>query len=100
MQVKVTQDNNGSGPAAAEVHEICFGLDRATDENSLRVFIEKFANPVLLEQLMPRLSDSEIHTTVDSLTALLRRHLSRKEYHQLFLRDCPRNNSPESGKLP
>jgi hypothetical protein len=86
MQVKVMQENNPS-QSAAEVSEICFGLDRATDEQSLKLFLGKIADPVLLELLLPRLSDPEIHATVDFLTGLLRRHLSKQEYHKLLLKD-------------
>jgi TorA maturation chaperone TorD len=66
---------------------ICFGLDRATDEKSLAAFLQRFANEALLEQLIPRLTDQEIDAAVEVLSALLRQHLSEREYHRLFLQD-------------
>ncbi|MDA8163761.1 MAG: hypothetical protein M0017_01825 [Desulfobacteraceae bacterium] len=41
----------------------------------------------MLTALIPRLSDSEVEAAVELLTGLLRRHLSKEEYHQLFLKD-------------
>ncbi len=66
---------------------ICFGFDRATDEGSLKLFLRLFADDRLLAALLPRLTDQELGGLVDSLTGLMRRHLSEEEYHQLFLRD-------------
>jgi hypothetical protein len=86
MQVKVMQNNN-PGQSAAEASDICFGLDRATDEHSLKLFLGKIADPMLLDLLLPRLSDHELHATVEFFTGLLHRHLSKQEYHKLLLKD-------------
>ncbi len=64
---------------------ICFGLDRATDERSLGDFLRIFSSDPLLATLIPRLSDKEINALVDTLSVLLRTHLSEQEYHRLFL---------------
>ena len=74
-------------PEAPGAATICFGLDRATDERSLAAFLQRFAEPKLLEQLIPRLTEQEIAAAVDVLSGLLRQHLSEKEYHRLFLQD-------------
>jgi len=72
------------------VADICFGLDRATDERSLRVFLEKCADDSVLDIIVPRLSDNELSDIVQFLTGVLHRHLSKKEYHRLFLgEDAP-----------
>ncbi|MEJ2032598.1 MAG: hypothetical protein P8Y63_06080 [Deltaproteobacteria bacterium] len=78
------QDHQGSHGGASA---ICFGLDRPTDERSLQLFLQNFAEPAVLEVLIPRLNDSEIEAAIDFLTGLLRRHLSKEEYHRLFLKD-------------
>lgn len=67
--------------------EMAFGLDRATDERSLILFLERFARPELLERLLPRLSDQELELLLDQLSVLMKKHLSDPEYHRLFLRD-------------
>jgi hypothetical protein len=67
--------------------EMVFGFDRDTDERSLRSFIKRIAGPEMLDELMPRLSSQEIESVVDLFTGLMKRHLSEKKYHRLFLGD-------------
>jgi hypothetical protein len=67
--------------------EMCFGLNRETDERSLAAFLQMFAAPAMLEALIPRLSDDDINATVDFLTSLMKKHLQQDEYHTLFLNE-------------
>lgn len=67
--------------------DICFGLDRITDEQSLGILLTCFSQPALLGTLVPRLSDEEIKSLEDHLVGLMHTHLSHKEYHSLFLKD-------------
>jgi len=67
--------------------EMAFGLDRATDERSLALFLSRFSRPELLAALLPRLDDREIEALLDHLTGLLKNHLQEPEYHRLFLKD-------------
>ncbi|OIP50730.1 MAG: hypothetical protein COZ12_03070 [Deltaproteobacteria bacterium CG_4_10_14_3_um_filter_60_8] len=67
--------------------QICFGLNRPVDEQSLALFLQRFARPELLTALAPRLADEEISRMVDLLSGLLRAHLTDQEYHRLFLGD-------------
>ncbi len=76
--------DNATGPLA---REICFGLDRHTDEQSLTAFLRLFAGDELLATLVPRLEDEEILALVDQLSLVMRRHLKEDEYHRLFLGD-------------
>ena len=62
-----------------------FGLDRATDEQSLITFLKQFSEDRLLGTLSSRMSEEEIHQVVDLLTMVMRNHLSGEEYHSLFL---------------
>jgi hypothetical protein len=64
---------------------IAFGFDRATDEQSFGLFLARFVDKKLMETLLPRLHDEDIQATVDFLTGIMRKHLSEKEYHSLFL---------------
>ena len=66
-------------------NSICFGFNRQTDEESLQYFIRAFAQPELLNVLIPRLTDAEISTLLDSLSTLMGKHFKEKEYHALFL---------------
>lgn len=74
-------------PSPAGAERICFGLDRATDEESLRLFLHRFTAPPLLATLLPRLAEQEITAVVALLSTLLRQHLTDPEYHRLFLSD-------------
>lgn len=67
--------------------EICFGLNRETDERSLAEFIRRFADPAFLAALIPRLEDGEITEVLAFLFGLMRKHCSEQEYHRLFLRE-------------
>ena len=66
---------------------VALGMTRSIDEASLIVYLQKFSDDRLLEVLRGRLSDDEILKTVDWIAGLLRTHLSKEEYHRLFLRD-------------
>ncbi len=70
-----------------DFQEICFGLNRATDEHSLALYLKLFSRDALLQTLIPRLADDEITVLVDQLTVVLRKHLQESEYHELFLGD-------------
>ena len=72
-------------PSKFGTEQICFGLDRPLDEQSLIAFLENLAAPGLLHALVPRLTDEEILAVVDFLTGLMKKHLSHEEYHRLFL---------------
>ncbi|MDR2551505.1 MAG: hypothetical protein LBD10_15040 [Desulfobulbus sp.] len=62
-----------------------FGLNRTTDEQSLMAFLRLFSADRLTRELVPRMSEEEIHQVVDLLTQVMRNHLSGDEYHRLFL---------------
>ena len=66
-------------------HSIVFGFDRDTDEKSFKLFLQRFAHKKVVTALIPRLQDKEILATVDFLTAIMQKHLSEEEYHDLFL---------------
>ena len=64
-----------------------FGLDRPTDEATVRVYVQKLGDDELMERLLPRLETAELERVFDLVSDLLRRHLEEEEYHQLFLKD-------------
>lgn len=77
---KETGTKKNTGP-----HAIVFGFDRATDEQSLHLYLERFTAKHVLDILLPRLQDKDIMSTVDFLTAMMQKYLSEEEYHTLFL---------------
>lgn len=65
---------------------IGFGLNRETDEKTILYYLQKFSDDTLMENLLARLTDSELEEIFNLLTRLLRNHLSDVEYHRLFLK--------------
>jgi TorA maturation chaperone TorD len=64
-----------------------FGLDRETDEKSLKVYLQKFSDDTFLKTLLPRLTEDEIEEILVLISRLLKTHLKEEEYHQLFLKE-------------
>lgn len=64
-----------------------FGLDRATDEAALTVYLQKFADDAHMAVMRGRMTDDEIVELFGLLSRLLRAHLSAEEYHRLFLKE-------------
>lgn len=64
-----------------------FGWDRNTDEDTLKYYLQKFAEDSFMEILVPRLKDGEIQSLYDTINLLLHKHLSEPEYHRHFLKD-------------
>ncbi len=64
-----------------------FGLDRETDEKSLKVYLQKFSDDTFLKTLLPRLTEDEIQEIFILISRLLKTHLKEEEYHDLFLKE-------------
>lgn len=64
-----------------------YGADRATDEATIKVYLQKFSDDALLDQLVRRLSDDELNEVFEFVNRLMFAHLSEDEYHRLFLKD-------------
>jgi len=64
-----------------------FGLDRATDEASITVYLQKFADDDHMAVMRERMTDEELELVFDLLSRLLRAHLDDAEYHRVFLKD-------------
>lgn len=64
---------------------ICFGLSTELDQRSLAAYLQLLGNKELSTTLAARLSSEEIEELIDLIGSLMRKHLSKKEYHHLFL---------------
>jgi hypothetical protein len=64
---------------------ICFGLSPEHDQQSLAAYLQLLGHPELANTLAARLSSEEIEKLIDHLGSLMRQHLSKTEYHHLFL---------------
>lgn len=63
-----------------------FGFDRESDENTVRLYLQKFSDDRLMETILKRLSDRELSEVFELIGRLMRDHLSEPEYHGLFLK--------------
>ena len=64
-----------------------FGWNRESDEETIKFYLQKFADDTLLNLILPRLADSEMEEIYDLINKLLKRHLSESQYHRVFLKD-------------
>ena len=64
-----------------------FGLNRETDENTVKVYLQKFSDDRVLESLIKRMTEEELSDIFGLISRLLRKHLTESEYHRLFLKD-------------
>jgi TorA maturation chaperone TorD len=72
---------------------ICFGLDEELDRSSCAHYLQLLGQEQLAELLSSRMSSDEIAALIDFCSKLLHRHLSKQEYHDLFLREGREHSS-------
>ena len=66
---------------------IGFGFDRKGDEDTLTYYLQKFSDDENMALMRGRMSDEELEEVFNLISGLLKRHLSDKEYHGVFLKD-------------
>ncbi|MCF8033838.1 MAG: cytoplasmic protein [Desulfarculaceae bacterium] len=64
-----------------------YGLDRPTDEATVRVYLQKFSDDACMAAILPRLEQEELGMIFETISDLLRKHMSEEEYHDKFLKD-------------
>lgn len=64
---------------------ICFGLNEELDTASCATYLQLLGRKEFAEVFAKRLSSPEIEFLVDTIAALMYKHVSKQEYHQLFL---------------
>ncbi len=64
-----------------------FGLDRPTDEHTVRLYLQKFSDDDLMETILQRMTDDELAEMFDVISKMLKEHLTEPEYHRLFLKE-------------
>ena len=75
--------------------QICFGLNETLDRQSFSCFLQLAGRVEFADLLAGRLSSEEIEQHVDAFTGLLKKHLSKNEYHQIFLGDEDHHHETE-----
>ncbi|HNQ63952.1 MAG TPA: hypothetical protein PLX88_09975 [Syntrophorhabdaceae bacterium] len=64
-----------------------YGLDRQSDEDTVRFYLQKFSDDILMETILKRLSDDDLNELFNIISKMLKIYLSEPEYHSLFLKD-------------
>lgn len=64
-----------------------FGLDRASDEETVIVYLQKFSDDALVKQMVKRMSDDELEEIYSLICRLMKTHLTKPEYEGMFLKD-------------
>ena len=67
--------------------QICFGLSQDLDRTSFSCYLQLIGRKEFADTLAARLDSLEIERFVDEFTGLMQKHLTKNEYHQLFLLD-------------
>ena len=65
-----------------------FGLDRETNENTIICYLQMFSDDALMRLIIERLGDDELQMLFNTISRLLKQHLSETEYHTYFLKDA------------
>ncbi len=64
-----------------------FGLDRETDENTVKYYLQKFSDDAVLDKIIPNLPQEELSDLFFRLSRWLKEHMTNEQYHHLFLKD-------------
>ena len=64
-----------------------FGLDRESDEATITWYLQKFSDDEHMAVIRGRMSDEDLAGLFDFLGGLLKKYLTEKEYHRVFLKD-------------
>jgi hypothetical protein len=64
-----------------------YGLDRQSDEDTVRLYLQKFSDDLLMEVILKRMTDEDLGDLFEIIGKMLRKHLTEPEYHRLFLKE-------------
>ncbi len=64
-----------------------YGLDRATDEDTVQMYLQKFSDDRLMKTILKRMSDEDLNEVFEAISKMLKKYLTEPEYHVLFLKD-------------
>jgi hypothetical protein len=83
-------DSNPPEPGA-----ICFGLSLELDQQSCAAYLQLLGRFEMAHTLCSRLSQEEIDQLIGLISGLMRNHMTRYEYHTLFLGEELSHHGPD-----
>jgi hypothetical protein len=63
-----------------------YGYSREINEHTLKYYLQKFSDDKFATIVLSRMSDEDMDNLFNLLGDFLKRYLSEKEYHSLFLK--------------
>lgn len=76
---------SNTSPTPPDPASICFGLSPELDRQSCAAYLQLLGQVDLAQTLCSRLSQQEINDLIEMTSSLMRKYLSKNEYHRLFL---------------
>ena len=64
-----------------------FGFSREVDEATLTCYLQRLSDDRVMALLMSRMTDGDLESLFDHITAIMKKYLKDKEYHKYFLKD-------------
>jgi peptide methionine sulfoxide reductase MsrA len=64
-----------------------FGMDRASDEETVIFYLQKFSDDELIKLLVKKMSDDELEEIYSLINKILKAYITEDQYHKLFLKE-------------
>jgi hypothetical protein len=64
-----------------------FGLDRETNENTVKYYLQKFSDDGFASLILARMPDQDLESVFNLLSDFMQKYLKEEEYHKYFLKD-------------
>jgi hypothetical protein len=64
-----------------------YGLDRQSNENTVQLYLQKFSDDRLMKTILNRMTDDDLTEIFEMTGKMLKKYLTEREYHQLFLKE-------------
>ena len=74
---------------------ICFGLSLELDQQSCAAYLQLLGRFEVAHTLCSRLSQEEIDQLIGLVSGLIRNHMTKNEYHTLFLGQEHSHHGPD-----
>ena len=64
-----------------------YGWDHQGDLETLKYYLQKFSDDSFLDLILPKIDQEDRDAIYNTLTSILKKHLTEIEYHRHFLKD-------------
>ncbi len=64
-----------------------YGWNHEGDLETLKYYLQKFSDDSFLDLILPKMDQEDRDAIYNTLTSILKKHLTESEYHRHFLKD-------------